>query len=68
MTEKDISALTSALLTAAILGGSKKETEKPKLDGDEIRKSAKDIGNAYYHLYLGFKDAGFNDIKLENLF
>ena len=61
MTEKDISALTSAILAAAILGGGEKEKEEPKPNGDEIRKQAEDLGNRYYHAYLGFKDAGFND-------
>lgn len=61
--DKEVKDFVSALLTAAILGGKAEDKEKktPKLDGEKIRKQAEDVGNAYYHLYLGFKDAGFND-------
>lgn len=61
MKEADI---ISAILAAAILGDKKdKDTETPKIDGDKIRKQAEDLGNTYYHLYEGFKDAGFNDTQ-----
>lgn len=60
MTEKEI--LAAMLATAAVMGGAeKKDTETPKIDRDKIRKQSEDIGNAYYHIYEGFKDAGFND-------
>lgn len=55
---KNTDAILNALLTAAILGGDKKTTP-PKPDGDEIQKTAEDMGNIYYCVYLGFKDAGF---------
>lgn len=63
MKQPDASTIMSALLAAAFLGGEAedKEKETPKPNGDEIRKQAEDVGNAYFHLYLGFKDAGFND-------
>lgn len=63
MKQSNASALVSALLAAAVLGGANEDTEKetPKPNGDEIRKQAEDLGNRYYHAYLCFKDAGFND-------
>ncbi len=57
---KDTDAIMNAILAAAILG-TKKDTKTPEIDGDKIRKQAEDIGNAHYHLYEGFKDAGFTD-------
>lgn len=55
-------ALLKAIFAAAILGSKTDEKpESPKVDGDEIRKQTEDVGNAFYHVYLGFKDAGFND-------
>lgn len=60
MTEKEI--LAAILATSAIMGSyEKKDTETPKINGDEIRKQSEDIGHAYYHIYEGFKVAGFND-------
>ena len=65
MNEKNASALMSALLLAGILGANEKEEEKEtettETNKDEIRKQSEDLGNAYYHTYLGFKDAGFTD-------
>ena len=62
MKPKNADIIGAILASAAILGAAaEKETEKPMLDGDKIRKQAEDVGNAYYHIYLGFKDAGFND-------
>ncbi len=59
---KDTDIISAILAAAAVLGdGEQEKKETPKLDGDKIRKQAEDVGNAYYHLYLGFKDAGFND-------
>lgn len=63
---KDAEAIMSALLAAAVLGAKQdkdKDKESPEIDGDKIRKQSKDLGNAYYHIYLGFKDAGFNDTQ-----
>lgn len=62
MTEKDASAIMGALLLSGMLGTKeKKDLETPEIDGDKIRKQSEDLGNSYYHVYLGYKDAGFND-------
>ena len=63
MKKKNASAIMGALLLAEMLGENEKEndTETPELDGDKIRKQSEDLGNGYYHVYLGYKDAGFND-------
>lgn len=61
---KDADIISALMATAAILGSAtEKETKSPKIDGDKIRKQAEDIGNTYYHVYEGFKDAGFNDTQ-----
>lgn len=62
MKPKNADIIGAILVSAAILGAAaEKETEESKFDGDKIRKQAEDVGNRYYHIYLGFKDAGFND-------
>lgn len=59
---KDKDKIASALLLAAMLGAENdKKTEAPKINGDKIRKQSEDLGNGYFHVYLGFKDAGFTD-------
>lgn len=59
---KDTEAIMSAILAAAVFDAAKnKGTKTPKIDGDQIRKQSEDVGNAYYHVYLGYKDAGFTD-------
>ena len=59
MTDKE---LLGAFLAAAMIGSEKKEdTETPVIDGGKIRKQSEDLGNSYYHVYLGYKDAGFTD-------
>lgn len=57
---KDTDALMSALLAAALFG-SKQEEQKTEADKEKVRRVAEDAGNYYYHIYLGYKDAGFTD-------
>lgn len=63
MKKNDASAIVGALLLSELLGTKEqeKDAETPEIDGDKIRKQSEDLGNGYYHVYLGYKDAGFND-------
>jgi hypothetical protein len=67
MKPDEAKAIFSTILTAAMLdealkdAETKADTETPEIDGDKIRKQSEDLGNSYYHVYLGYKDAGFTD-------
>lgn len=57
---KSTNAIMSALLAAAILD-TEKETKDTEIDKDKLRRDSEDIGNVFYHILLGYKDAGFTE-------
>lgn len=62
MNEKDIA---KAILTAAILGSAKKETEENTSKTE--REIAKELAKPLYEAFLGFQDAGFSPEQAFNL-
>lgn len=58
---KNTDSITSAILTAAILGSLKEKKEEALTDGEttNFREEARKIGKMLFATYLGFQDAGF---------